>query len=164
MDTNEILNKLKSFLIFLLVNITASRLKARHLLAADATSANTNSTRDSVRTLEDRLCLNHLLLGGFAVEIQPFVLLGFTFFLQLGHSLLLLELLLLQVLFVVGSNSLVAVLGKDFNSDFVLFQILDVSLTFVLICIEDDWDVAIVCDGFNCSFVESELWVLCYVI
>lgn len=107
-------------LILLLVNISARCLKARHLFAADTASADSDASSNSVGRLEDRLGFGHLLLGGFGVERKPFVLLNLSLFLELSHFLLLLEFLLFEVLFVVRSDSLVAVLRENFDSNFVL--------------------------------------------
>lgn len=137
------------------MNIAASCLKARHFFAADTTSAYTDTTRHRIWTLKDRLSLCHLLFAGLVVKLEPFVLFNFTFLLKLLHSLLLLELLLLQIFFVVGSDSLIAILWKHFNANFVLFELLDVRLSLVLICFENHTHVTVVRDRFDGCLVKS---------
>lgn len=146
------------WLILLLVDVSACCLKAGHLFATDAACANADSARHGVRTLEDWLRLDQLLFAGLVVKLQPFVLFGFSLFLELLHACLLLELLLLQVLFVIRSHSFVVVLREHFDAHFVLLQLLDVWLTFVLICVEDHADISVVGDGLNCGFVKSSKW------
>lgn len=128
------------------MNIAASCLKACHFLAADAAGADADSTRHRIWALKDRLGLRHLLFAGLVVELEPFVLFNLAFLLKLLHSLLFLELFLLQVLLVVGSDSLIAILWEHFNANFVLLELFDVRLSLVLICVENHTHVTVVGD------------------
>lgn len=136
------------------MNIAASCLKARHFFSANAAGADTYAASHRVGALKDRLSLRHLLFAGLVVELEPFVLFNFAFLLKLLHSLLLLELFLLQVLLVVGSDSLIAILWKHFNANFVLLELLDVRLSLVLICVENHAHVTVVGDRFDGCLVK----------
>lgn len=148
---------LKKRLVLLLMNVTTSRRKGRHLTSSNSACADADTTGHIIWRLENRMRLHQLLFTAFALKVLPLVLLNFSLLFEFLHFLLFLHLFLLEIFLVVGSNAL-AGWWKHFNAHFVLAEILQVCLTFVLIVIENYTHVAFdFVDRLDGGLVESSM-------